>query len=97
MRLIDADELIKCIPLEEYNSRFAVMNAPTIEPQSEIVYCKDCKKHNFGIGDYIMDGKETVWIWKPDACPLVQFRGYAQGHEFDYQHCCYGEKKGDSE
>lgn len=33
MRLIDADELIKCIPSEEYNSRFAVMNAPTIEPR----------------------------------------------------------------
>ena len=36
MRLVNADELIKCIPLEEYNSRFAVMNAPTIEPQKWI-------------------------------------------------------------
>lgn len=36
MRLIDADELIKCIPSEEYNSRFAVMNAPTIETQQWI-------------------------------------------------------------
>lgn len=36
MRLIDADELIKCIPSEEYNSRFAVMNAPTVEPQKWI-------------------------------------------------------------
>ena len=36
MRLIDADELIKCIPSEEYNSRFAVMNAPTINPQKWI-------------------------------------------------------------
>ena len=33
MRLIDADELIKCIPSEEYNSRFAIMNAPTVELQ----------------------------------------------------------------
>ena len=32
MRLIDADELIKCIPSEENNSRFAVMNdATTVE------------------------------------------------------------------
>lgn len=36
MRLIDADELIKCIPSEEYNSRFVVMNAPTINPQKWI-------------------------------------------------------------
>ena len=36
MRLIDADELIKCIPLEEYNSRFAVMNAITVEPSKWI-------------------------------------------------------------
>lgn len=33
MRLIDADPLMKCIPREEYCSRFAVANAPTIEPQ----------------------------------------------------------------
>lgn len=36
MRLIDADELIKCIPSEEYNSRFAIMNAHTVEPQKWI-------------------------------------------------------------
>lgn len=36
MRLIDADALIKCIPSEEYNSRFAVMNAPTVEPKKWI-------------------------------------------------------------
>ncbi len=33
MRLIDADELMKCIPREEYCSRIAVANAPTVEPQ----------------------------------------------------------------
>lgn len=32
MRLIDADELLKHIPYEEMCSRFAVENAPTIEP-----------------------------------------------------------------
>lgn len=31
MRLIDADALLKCIPIEEYNSRMVVVNAPTIE------------------------------------------------------------------
>lgn len=33
MRAIDADELLKLIPPEEVCSRFAVKNAPTIEPQ----------------------------------------------------------------
>lgn len=33
MRLINADELLKHIPPEETCSRFAVANAPTIEPQ----------------------------------------------------------------
>ena len=31
MRLIDADELMKCIPPEDYGSRLAVANAPTVE------------------------------------------------------------------
>jgi hypothetical protein len=31
-RLIDADALLKCIPYEDVDSRFAVQNAPTIEP-----------------------------------------------------------------
>lgn len=31
MRPIDADELMKCIPIEEYCSRLAVANAPTID------------------------------------------------------------------
>ncbi len=33
MRLIDSDELLKHIPPEEICSRFAVANAPTIEPE----------------------------------------------------------------
>ena len=32
-RLIDADALMKCIPREETSSRFAVANAPTVEPE----------------------------------------------------------------
>ena len=30
MRLVDADELIKMIPAEEINARFAVINAKTV-------------------------------------------------------------------
>lgn len=51
----------------------------------EVVYCKDCKKHNKGVEDVRYYG---------DACPFVRFRGRAQGHEFDYQWCVYREKKG---
>ena len=69
----------------------------SLSEMPEVVLCKDCKKHNLGIGDFAMVGKEKVWIWKPDACPLVQFRGKAEGHEFDYQCCSYGELRGDSE
>lgn len=50
MRLIDADALMKCIPREEYCSRFAVANAPTVEPQqtceywdSESKFCALCR------------------------------------------------------
>lgn len=59
--------------------------------QSEIVYCKDCVKHNKGHG-YYLDG--TV-IGIKDCCPLVEIRGMAQGHEFDYQYCAYAERKTD--
>lgn len=51
----------------------------------EVVYCKGCKKHNKGVDDVRLHG---------DACPLVRYRGRAQGHEFDYQWCVFGEKKG---
>ena len=56
MRLIDADELLKLIPPEEVCSRFAVENAPTIEPQRKTgkwIYkytepfgyiCSECRK-----------------------------------------------------
>ena len=62
--------------------------------QSEIVYCKDCVKHNKGLGNYEVhpDGS-TTWIWKDSACPLVSWRDKAQGHEFDYQFCAYAERR----
>ncbi len=65
---------------------------PPIQP--EIIYCKDCERHNKGVGDFEItpDGK-TAWIWKDRACPLVSWRGKAQGHEFDYQFCVYGKRR----
>lgn len=64
--------------------------------QPEIIHCKDCVKHNKGVGDLevLPDGKRS-WIWKDQACPLVSWRGKAQGHEFDYQYCAYAERRTD--
>ena len=65
---------------------------PPAEPK--IIYCKDCRKHNKRIGDYVEKSDGTYdWIWKDQACPLAEFRGVAQGHEFDYQFCAYGERR----
>ena len=52
--------------------------------QPEIIYCKDCKKQNrhYHESPY----KDTV-------CPLTAWRGKAQGHEYDYQYCCYAERR----
>ena len=50
----------------------------------KVCYCKDCQKHNKGIEDVRLYG---------EACPLVRYRGRAQGHEFDYQWCVYGARK----
>ena len=57
----------------------------------EIVYCKDCRKHNVKVG--FDENFHTVW--KEDACPLVLYRGKAQGHEFDYQYCAFAERRTD--
>jgi hypothetical protein len=65
---------------------------PSAEP--DIIYCKDCRKHNKRIGDFVEKSDGTYdWIWKDKACPLAEFRGKAQGHEFDYQFCAYGERR----
>ena len=50
----------------------------------ELVRCRDCAKHNKAVGDV---------LWLEQACPLIKFRGKAQGHEFDYQYCAYGKRK----
>ena len=51
-RYIDADALLKCIPIEEYNSRFAVMNAPTadVRENKHGEWIKDTKR--FGEDNY---------------------------------------------
>ena len=71
----------------------AVESIQMIEPippaEPKIIYCKDCRKHNKKIG--FDENFHTVW--KEDACPLVSWRGKAQGHEFDYQFCAYGERR----
>ena len=69
-----------------------IENLPPAEPK--IIYCKDCRKHNKRIGDYVEKSDGTYdWIWKDQACPLAEFRGVAQGHEFDYQFCAFGERR----
>ena len=52
--------------------------------QPEIIYCKDCKKQN---KDYHMSP------YKDTVCPLTAWRGTAQGHEYDYQFCCFAERR----
>ena len=53
------------------------------EVQPEVIFCKDCTKHNKSYGD-----NGTI-----DSCPLVLYRGKAQGHEFDYQYCAFAERR----
>ena len=76
----------------EADAETRLMSLPSAQP--EIIYCKDCVKHNKGLGNYEVhpDGS-TTWIWKDSACPLVSWRDKAQGHEFDYQFCAYAEKR----
>lgn len=62
--------------------REVLMELPPTQPK--IIYCKDCKKHNkhYHESPY----KDTV-------CPLTAWRGKARGHEYDYQYCCYAERR----
>ena len=63
----------------------ALQNLPSAEP--DIIYCKDCKRHNISV--------EDTWDQYKKWCPLVAYRGKAQGHEFDYQFCVCGERRTD--
>ena len=51
--------------------------------QSEIIRCKDCKKHNVSVG------------YQKDCCPLYEYRGMSYGHEHDYQFCSFAERRTD--
>jgi hypothetical protein len=70
---------------EKWRKHFAEL--PPAQPK--IIYCKDCRKHNKKVG--FDENLHTVW--KEDACPLANWRGKAQGHEFDYQYCAFGERR----
>ena len=92
----EAEEWIEAVYCdhEEQRERSAIKKViqgikclPSAQP--EIIYCKDCRKHNKKIG--FDENFHTVW--KEDACPLASWRGKAQGHEFDYQYCVYAERK----
>lgn len=61
---------------------------PTIDAVP-VIRCKDCRKHNVEHGYY--PGGHVVR--KEDSCPLVAYRGKAQGHEYDYQYCVFGERR----
>ena len=64
--------------------------------QPEIIYCKDCKKHNIAMGDHLDLGYNKYhWYEKSEVCPLIDMRSKAQGHEFDYQFCVYAERRND--
>ena len=67
----------------------ALKALPSAEP--EIIYCKDCKKHNLPPYCYY----QGRYISVVDSCPLVPIRGLSQGHEFDYQYCVYAERRTD--
>ena len=94
---IDAlDKRFDSIPMEQTTEilllRKDLRELPPAQP--DIIYCKDCLKHNKRIGDYVEKSDGTYdWIWKDKACPLAEFRGKAQGHEFDYQYCAYAERR----
>lgn len=89
MRLIDADALIEEIAktkdLRTLSTK-AIGEAIDRVPGIEIIHCKDCERHNVAVKDWYDDHEKKV-------CPLVEHRGKAQGHEFDYQFCVYGERK----
>ena len=74
--------------VKDLGEAFAVIQGMPTE-ESQITFCKDCTKHNKRRG-YFYDG--TI-VGIKDCCPLVEIRGKAKGHEFDYQYCVYAERR----
>ena len=73
-RYIDADALLKCIPIEEYNSRFAVMNAHTVELQKWIPVKEMLPKEK---GEYLVTYHPCYWdnIQQDIKVGIDSFRG----------------------
>lgn len=79
------------ITMAERKQRDADILSDLPSIQSEIIYCKDCKKHNKAHGHYY----NGTFVGIMECCPLTKIRGVAQGHEFDYQFCAYAERRED--
>ena len=104
--LIDRQVAIEYIKLQKWR-RFdgmtiedailtMIREVPSAQP--EIIFCKDCKKHNIAMGDHLDLGYNKYhWYEKSEVCPLIDMRGKAQGHEFDYQFCAYAERRTDEQ
>ena len=75
--------------MQKHDRQMMLDGARKLPGLPKIIYCKDCRKHNKKIG--FDENYHTVW--KEDACPLVSWRGKAQGHEFDYQFCAFADKR----
>lgn len=78
-KLFSGDDMLL---IDQAGAQTELMLLPFAQP--EIIYCKDCKKQNkhYHESPY----KDTV-------CPLTAWRGKAQGHEYDYQYCCYADRR----
>ena len=60
--------------------------------KEEIVRCKDCVKLNRKLGS--LDEHHNRYN-KSQCCPMIEFRGMPQGHEYDYQYCSWAERRAD--
>ena len=78
-------ELLGMIADIGYEHKKMLNNLSSAEP---LIYCKDCIRHNVSVQDWYDNHELKV-------CPLVEHRGKAQGHEFDYQFCVYADRKED--
>ena len=84
------DEALVCMGIKEYRELAGLLRELQERRKApEVVFCKDCRKHNAKVG--FDENFHTVW--KEDACPLVDWRGKAKEHEFDYQYCAFAERK----
>lgn len=77
------------IPCEQMKKVLEVVKAQPLA-QPEIIYCKDCVKRNRKLGS--LDEHYNRYN-KSQCCPMIEFRGIPQGHEFDYQYCSWAERR----